>query len=64
MSQEPLNGDQLPRFAEQPLSAVEGLGHSLVPAVMLLGETLVAFLAALWAVNRADVTGYAMAEDA
>ena len=64
LSQEPLDGDQLPRFAERPLSAAEGLEHSVVPAIVLLGETLAALLFALWAVNRTDVTGYAMAEEA
>lgn len=35
----------------------QGLAFSVVPVVVLLGETLAAFLFALWAVNRADVTG-------
>ena len=63
MSQEPLDGDQMPRFVEKPLSPAEGFAFSVVPFVILLVETLAAFLFALWAVNRLDVTGYAMAED-
>ncbi|MBT4501858.1 MAG: ABC transporter permease subunit [Gemmatimonadetes bacterium] len=63
MSQEPLDGDQMPRFVEQPLSPADGVAFSVVPFVVLLVETLASFLFALWAVNRLDVTGYAMAED-
>lgn len=63
MSETPLDGDDIPRFQEKPLSPAEGLSYSVVPAVMLLGETLLAFLFALWRVNRVDVTGYAVAEE-
>ena len=62
MSQEPLDGEQMPRFIERPMSPAQGLVFSVVPLVVLLVETLAAFLFALWAVNRTDVTGYAMAE--
>jgi len=64
MSQKPLDGEQMPRFVERPLSPAQGLAFSVVPLVVLLVETLAAFLFALWAVNRSDVTGYAMAEGA
>ena len=41
----------------------DALAFGVVPLVVLLVETLAAFLFALWAVNRADITGYAMAEE-
>lgn len=63
MSQEPLDGDHIPPFVERPLSPADALAFGVVPLVVLLAETLAAFLFALWAVNRADVTGYAMAEE-
>lgn len=64
MSKTPLDNEQLPRFVERPLSPAQGLAFSVVPLLVLLAETLAAFVFALWAVNRADITGYAMAEDA
>jgi ABC-type transport system involved in multi-copper enzyme maturation permease subunit len=63
MSDAPLDAEQIPRFQEQPLSPAQGLADSVVPAVMLLTETLLALLFAIWAVNRTDVTGYAVAEE-
>lgn len=62
MSQAPLDGGWLPRLVERPLSPAQGLAAGVVPVVALLAETLAAFLFALWAVHRTDVTGYAMAE--
>jgi ABC-type transport system involved in multi-copper enzyme maturation permease subunit len=64
MSKAPLDSEQLPRFVERPLSPTQGVAFSVVPLLVLLAETLAAFVFALWAVNRADITGYAMAEDA
>lgn len=63
MSRASLDDEHMPRFVERRLSPAQGLAFSVVPAVVLLGETLAAFLFALWAVNRADVTGYAMAAE-
>jgi hypothetical protein len=63
MSDAALDGEQIPRFAEKRLTPAQGLADSVVPAVMLLTETLMAFLFAVWAVNRTDVTGFAMAEE-
>ena len=63
LSSAPLTPDQVPRFVERPLSAADGLAFSLVPVVVLLLETGAVFLFALWAVNRADVTGYAIGEE-
>ena len=62
-SNAPLDGEDIPRFGEKPLSPAQGLAYSVTPAVMLLIETLIAFLFAVWAVNRADITGYAMSEE-
>lgn len=63
MSQQPMDGDDIPRFRERPLEFGEGLAHGVVPLTILTLELLGAFLLALWAVNRADVTGYAVSQD-
>ncbi len=63
LSKAPLSEGQLPRFVERPLSAADGLAFSVTPLIVLLLETAAAFFFALWAVNRADVTGYAVAEE-
>ena len=62
LSRVPLDSEQMPRFVERPLSPAQSLASSVVPAVVLLAEVLAAFLFALWAINRTDVTGYAMSE--
>lgn len=63
MSMRPLDGDDLPRFQEKPLSFAEGLAAGIVPLLILTGEALLAMLFALWAINRVNVTGYALAEE-
>ena len=63
LSKKPLVDGQLPRFVERPLSPADGLTFSLIPLVVLLLEAGAAFFFALWAVSRADVTGYAVAEE-
>lgn len=62
MSQAPLDGRQMPRFGERPVSLGAGIAHGYIPLLILVLETLAAFLFAVWAVNRTDLTGYAMAE--
>ena len=62
MSGEPLNGREIPRFGERPVPLSESLALGYLPLLILLLETLAAFLFAFWAVNRTDLTGYAMAE--
>lgn len=57
MSQKKLDPADIPRFKEVPLSTSASLEASMVPAVILLLETCLAFLLALWAINRADLTG-------
>ena len=63
MSEAPLDGDDIPRFQERPLAFGEGLPYGMAALIVLLVELLAAFLLALWAVNRADVTGYAVSQD-
>ena len=62
VSRQPLEEALIPRFRERALTPAEGLAFSVTPLVVLLVETLLAFLFARWSVNRADVTGYGMAE--
>jgi hypothetical protein len=63
LSKKPLVDGQLPRFVERPLSPADGLTFSVIPLVVLLLEAGAAFFFAVWAVSRADVTGYAVAEE-
>jgi len=60
MSQAPLDGSQIPRFREHPLSLAESASAGMVPFGILAVEAMASLLFALWAINRADLTGYAM----
>ncbi len=62
LSKAPIGEPGLPRFAEQPPSWSERMQWGSVPLVVLVPEAVLACLFAVWAVNRTDVTGYAMAE--
>ena len=60
MSQAPLDGALIPRFQERPLSLAESATAGMVPFTILIAEALASLLFALWAINRADLTGYAV----
>ena len=60
MSQSPLDGSLIPRFQERPLSLAESATAGMVPFTILIAEALASLLFALWAINRADLTGYAV----
>jgi ABC-type transport system involved in multi-copper enzyme maturation permease subunit len=64
MSRQPLDGEHIPRFVERRLSPAEGLAFSMTPFLILVLEAFAAFVFALWAIRRTDLTGYAMAEEA
>lgn len=64
VSQQPMSGADLPRFRERPLSPAAGLAFSVLPLVILVCETGLAFGFALWAVNRMDLTGFGVSEAA
>ncbi|MEW6754292.1 MAG: DUF3526 domain-containing protein, partial [Candidatus Latescibacterota bacterium] len=63
-SHQPMAGADLPRFRERPLSPAAGLAFSVLPLVILLGETALAFGFALRAIGRMDLTGFGLAEAA
>ena len=56
------NLQQIGAAAEPAVAGAQSLASSLAPAVVLPVESLAAFLFALWAISRTDVTGYAMTE--
>lgn len=62
LSKEPLGEPGLPRFGERPATWAERLSWGGVPLLVLVLEAVLACLFAVWAVNRTDVTGYAMSE--
>ena len=45
------------RFQSTPLPLEDRVSGAVTPAVVLLVETALAFLLALWAINRADLVG-------
>ena len=57
MSDAEIESTNIPRFAEKPLALSESIAGGMVPIVVLLLETALAFLFALWAFNRADIAG-------
>ncbi|MBT3343786.1 MAG: ABC transporter permease subunit [Gemmatimonadetes bacterium] len=61
-SKAPLGEPGLPRFSERPPTWGERLEWGSVPLLVLVLEAVLACLFAVWAVNRTDVTGYAMSE--
>lgn len=62
MSHAKLDGTDVPRFGERPPDMAERFAWGGVPLLALVLEAVAACLFAVWAVNRVDVTGYAMAE--
>lgn len=57
MSAQELDPRQLPRFRQHPLSLAESASGGVVPGVVLVLETALAFSFALWSFNRLDLAG-------
>ena len=57
MSDVELDAGHIPRFKEVPLSLSESIAGGVAPIVILTLETALAFFFALWAFNRAELTG-------
>ena len=55
MSEAPVSADRIPRYVGRRLSLAEGLAAAVVPLVVLLLETTLAFFLALWAIQRTDI---------
>ncbi|MCY3737351.1 MAG: ABC transporter permease subunit [Gemmatimonadaceae bacterium] len=56
MSQKKLDSAEIPRFQEVPLSLRESLAAGVVPILLLVVETALALVFALWAFGRAEAT--------
>ena len=57
MSREKLDPRHIPRFEAVPLPLEESVAAGVAPILILVLETALAFLFALWAFNRAEVAG-------
>lgn len=57
MSAEKVDSNNIPRFAEKPLPLSDSIAGGMVPIIVLVLETALAFFFALWAFNRADIAG-------
>jgi hypothetical protein len=57
MSAEKVDSNNIPRFAEKSLPLSDSIAGGMVPIVVLVLETALAFFFALWAFNRADIAG-------
>ena len=57
VSQQPLEGSEIPRFPGVRLSLGEGLATGWLPLTLLAFEALAAFLFAMGAVARAPIVG-------
>jgi ABC-type transport system involved in multi-copper enzyme maturation permease subunit len=56
MSDKPVAADRFPRYQSQPISLADGFVSASMPLAILLLETALAFVFALWAVRRTDLT--------
>ena len=56
MSDKPVAADRFPRYQNQPISLADGFVSASMPLAILLLETALAFVFALWAVRRTDLT--------
>ncbi len=64
MSQQKLDPAEIPRFREVPLSLRESLAAGVVPILLLVVETALALVFALWAFGRAEVRPHGPTEHA
>ena len=64
MSRKKLDPAEIPRFEEVPLSLKDSLAAGVVPILLLVVETALALLFALWAFGRAEVRPHGPAEHA
>jgi ABC-type transport system involved in multi-copper enzyme maturation permease subunit len=56
MSDKPVVANRFPRYQSQPISLADGFVSASMPLAILLLETALAFVLALWAVRRTDLT--------
>ena len=56
MSDKPVVANRFPRYQSQPISLADGFVSASMPLAILLLETALAFVFALWAVRRTDLT--------
>jgi ABC-type transport system involved in multi-copper enzyme maturation permease subunit len=56
MLDKPVAADRFPRYQSQPISLADGFVSASMPLAILLLETALAFVFALWAVRRTDLT--------
>jgi hypothetical protein len=52
-----IDPENVPRFAQRGLTFAEALAAGRTPVILLVLETLAAFVIALWAANRMRVAG-------
>jgi ABC-type transport system involved in multi-copper enzyme maturation permease subunit len=57
MSRQPFDADNLPRFDQQPVPMAEAVAHGVVPIIVLVMETALAFFFAFWAFLRMELAG-------